>query len=54
MREAMMEKKGVESIVATPRNRGIGKNELKNLQSSLNEEVDGVRNRGRVLSLTFK
>ncbi|KAH0776133.1 hypothetical protein KY290_007544 [Solanum tuberosum] len=38
----------------TPKSRGIDKTELKKLQSSLNNEVEGARNRGRVLSLTFK
>lgn len=38
----------------TPKSRGIGKNELKNLQSSLNKEVEGARNTGKNLYLTFK
>ncbi|KAG5569758.1 hypothetical protein H5410_059524 [Solanum commersonii] len=37
-RKSVMEKKGANSAVSTPRHRGIGKNELKNLQSDLNEE----------------
>lgn len=53
-RKSVMEKKGANSAVSTPRHRGIGKNELKNLQSDLNEEVEGARNKGRVLSLTLK
>ncbi|KAG5593185.1 hypothetical protein H5410_043699 [Solanum commersonii] len=53
-KKSVMEKKGANSVVSTPRHRGIGKNELKNLQSDLNEEVEGERNRGRVLSLTLK
>lgn len=53
-RKSMLDNKGKEITTTTPKSSGIGKNELKNLQSSLNKEVDGIRNRGRVLSLTFK
>lgn len=51
-RKSVMRKKGANSVVSTPRHGGIGKNELKTLQSNLNEEVEGARNRGRVLSLS--
>lgn len=37
----------------TPRSRRTGKNELKNLESELNEEVEGTRNRGKALTLTY-
>lgn len=37
-----------------PKSRVIGKNKLKNLQSSLNKEVERVRSRGKNLYLTFK
>lgn len=53
-RKTAMENKEVVSTTATPRSRGIGKNELKNLQSSLNQQVEGSRTKGRVLSLAFK
>ncbi|KAH0705557.1 hypothetical protein KY290_010248 [Solanum tuberosum] len=53
-RKAALENKNSDSSNATPRNRGIGKNELKNLQSCLNQEVEGSRTKGRVLSLIFK
>lgn len=53
-RKTSMENKEVVSTTATPRSRGIGKNELKNLQSSLNQQVEGSRTKGRVLSLAFK
>ncbi|KAG5596518.1 hypothetical protein H5410_037750 [Solanum commersonii] len=52
-RKSVMEKKGVNSAVSTPRHKGIGKNELKNLQSDLNEEVEGARSEGES-SLTLK
>lgn len=41
-------------MLRTPRSRGIGKNELKNLQSELNEYVEGVRSRGEALSPTYQ
>uniref|UniRef100_M1DB93 Uncharacterized protein n=1 Tax=Solanum tuberosum TaxID=4113 RepID=M1DB93_SOLTU len=53
-RKFALENKMIEGTSTTPRHRGIGKNELKNLQSSLNQEVEGSRTRGRVLNLTFK
>ncbi|WMV18930.1 hypothetical protein MTR67_012315 [Solanum verrucosum] len=53
-RKTVMEIKKVGSTTATPRPRGIGKYELKNLQSSLNQQVEGSRTKGRVLSLAFK
>lgn len=53
-RKGALDKKGQEKTTTTPKSRGIGKNELKNLKSSLNEEVEGVRNRGRNLFLTYK
>lgn len=53
-RKGLLEQKEQEKIIITPKSRGIGKNELKNLQSSLNEEVEGVRSRGKTLSLTCK
>jgi len=53
-RKTVMEIKKVGSTSATPRPRGIGKYELKNLQSSLNQQVEGSRTKGRVLSLAFK
>ncbi|KAG5585521.1 hypothetical protein H5410_045955 [Solanum commersonii] len=37
-RKSVMENKGANSAVSTPHHRGIGKNELQNLQSDLNEE----------------
>ncbi|WMV48294.1 hypothetical protein MTR67_041679 [Solanum verrucosum] len=40
-RKRGIEKIGENSEAATPRHTGIGKNELKNLQSDLNEEVEG-------------
>ncbi|KAH0722003.1 hypothetical protein KY289_005047 [Solanum tuberosum] len=40
-RKREMEKRGENSEATTSRQRGIGKNELKNLQSDLNEEVEG-------------
>lgn len=33
--------------------KDFGKSELKNLQSALNEEVEGVRSMGKNLSLTY-
>ncbi|KAF3616335.1 hypothetical protein FXO38_34604 [Capsicum annuum] len=53
-RKMAIENIKLEKSNTTPKSRGIGKNELKNLQSSLNKEVEGARNRGRNLSLTFK
>jgi len=53
-RKRGMEKKGENSEATTSRQRGIGKNELKKLQSDLNQEVEGVRNRGRVQPLFLK
>jgi len=53
-RKTVMEIKKVGSTTATPRPRGIGKYELKNLQSSLNQQVEGSRTKGRFLSLAFK
>lgn len=53
-RKTEIERKSSNKASATPRSRGIGKNELKNLQSSLNVEVEGAKSRGRVLSLTLK
>ncbi|KAH0652783.1 hypothetical protein KY285_030335 [Solanum tuberosum] len=53
-RKAALDKKGQEKTTTTPKSRGIGKNELRNLKSNLNEVVEGVRNRGRNLSLTYK
>lgn len=53
-RKVELDKKGQEKTETTSKNRGIGKNELKNLRSSLNEEVEGTRNRGGSLSLTYK
>ncbi|PHU30855.1 hypothetical protein BC332_02948 [Capsicum chinense] len=53
-KKALLEKKEQEKIVTTPKGREVGKNELKNLQSSLNEHVEGVRNRGKALSLSYK
>jgi len=52
-RKSMLDNKGSGKAVSTPKSR-IGKNELKNLKSSLNEEVEGSRSRGKNLSLTFK
>ncbi|KAH0742755.1 hypothetical protein KY290_030748 [Solanum tuberosum] len=52
-RKSMLDNKGSGKAVSTPKSR-IGKNELKKLKSSLNEEVEGSRSRGRNLSLTFK
>lgn len=47
-------KKGQGKPSTTPKSRGlVGKNELKNLQSSLDKEVVGGRSRRRVLTLTF-
>uniref|UniRef100_M1DK11 Uncharacterized protein n=1 Tax=Solanum tuberosum TaxID=4113 RepID=M1DK11_SOLTU len=37
-RKSMLDNKGKEITTTTPKSRGIGKNELKNLQSSLNKE----------------
>ncbi|KAG5624619.1 hypothetical protein H5410_009837 [Solanum commersonii] len=37
-RKTQLDKKGKGKAVSTPKSRGIGKNELKNLKSSLNEE----------------
>jgi len=53
-RKTQLDKKGKGKAVITPKSRGIGKNELKNLKSNLNEEVEGSRSRGRNLSLTYK
>ncbi|KAG5626680.1 hypothetical protein H5410_011898 [Solanum commersonii] len=39
--KSVMERKGQSVAVSTPRPRGIGKNELKNLRSDLSEEVEG-------------
>lgn len=52
-RKAAMDKMNYKGT-PTPRSRGIGKNELKNLQSSLKNEVEGTRSRGKNLYLTFK
>lgn len=52
-RKLDLEKKKQKGNI-TPKNRGIGKNEFKNLQSSLNKEVEGTRSRGKNLYLTFK
>lgn len=54
MRESLLDNKGPGKAMSTPKSRGIGKNELNNLKSSFNEEVEGSRSRGRNLSLTFK
>lgn len=53
-RKTEIDNKKQGKAISTPKSRGIGKNELKRLQSSLNKEVEGARSRGRVLSLTFK
>ncbi|KAF3641223.1 hypothetical protein FXO37_23108 [Capsicum annuum] len=53
-RNISLEKQRESTKIRTPKSRGIGKNELKNLESDLNKEVEGVRNRGRPLSLTFQ
>lgn len=49
-----MEEQGKDKIISTPRHRGIGKNELKNLQSNFHEEVKAIRSKGRALTLTYK
>jgi len=53
-RKILLDNKGPGKVMSTPKNMGIGKNELKNLKSSLNEEVEGSRSRGRNMYLTFK
>lgn len=49
--EAGVQVEGTKS--KAPRNRGLSKHELRNLESDLNEEVEGVRGKGKVLSLTL-
>uniref|UniRef100_M1DUX9 DUF4283 domain-containing protein n=1 Tax=Solanum tuberosum TaxID=4113 RepID=M1DUX9_SOLTU len=53
-RKAALENKKSDNLTATPKNRGIGKYELKNLQSCLNQQLEGSRTKGTVLNLTFK
>lgn len=53
-RKALLDKEWQGKAVSTPKSRGIGKNDLKNLKSSLNKEVEGSRSRGRNLSVTYK
>ncbi|WMV20478.1 hypothetical protein MTR67_013863 [Solanum verrucosum] len=53
-RKTELDNKRQGKAITTPKSRGIGKNELKKLQPSLNKEVEGATNRGRVLNLTFK
>lgn len=47
-KKSQLDKKGPGKPVSTPKSRGIGKNELKKLKSSLNEEGEGNRSRGRI------
>lgn len=53
-RKAALQNKKFDSSNATPRNRGMGKNELKDLKFCLNQEVEGSRIEGRILNLTLK
>ncbi|KAH0707307.1 hypothetical protein KY290_010453 [Solanum tuberosum] len=46
-RKTELDNKKQGKAITTPKSRGIGKNELKKLQRSLNKEVEGARNRGR-------
>lgn len=50
-RKSLVDNRRPNLVASTPKSRGIGKNELKNLKSSLNEEVEG--NRGRNFCLNF-
>lgn len=42
-RKSVLDKKGQAKTNSSPKSRGTGKNELKNLKSCLNEEVGGRR-----------
>lgn len=52
-KKLLLDSKKQEKAITTPRSSGIGKNELKNLQSNLNKEVEGARNRRRVLNFNL-
>lgn len=53
-RKTELDSKKQGKAITTPNSRGICKDKLKKLQSSLNKEAEGARNRGRVLSLAFE